>query len=119
MILPSRVSGYIKVLKSGNEEELGMPIVTAHIVVQGQVQGVGFRKYIKDAADALGLSGNVQNQPDGDVKAIAVGEREVIEQLIAKIEAGNGFSKITKVGVKWKDWGEPEGEFKIVKTSFW
>jgi len=102
-----------------NEEELALPIVTAHIVVRGQIQGIGFRKYVKDCADELKLSGTVQNQPDGDVNAMAVGEREVIEQLVAKIEAGNGLTKITKVNVKWREWGEPAGEFKIVKTSFW
>jgi len=96
-----------------------MAIVTAHIVVQGKVQGIGFRQFIKDGADALGLSGTVQNQPDGEVKVVAVGEKEVIEQLIAKIEAGNGFSKISKVSVKWKEWGDAGGEFKIVRTSFW
>jgi len=94
-------------------------IVTTHILVHGRVQGIGFRRFICGEADKLGVSGTVQNQSDGDVLTVAVGERKAIEQLITRIESGNGFSIIEKIDVKWKDGGDPSGEFKVVRTLWW
>jgi acylphosphatase len=96
-----------------------MPIVTAHISIRGHVQGIGFRRFINDIADDLGISGTVENHHDGDVKAKAIGEREAVEQFIARISQGNGFSIIENVEVKWSDGGHPTGEFRIVTTHWW
>ena len=37
------------------------------ILVKGRVQGVWFRKYTKDKADSLNLSGFARNELDGSV----------------------------------------------------
>lgn len=94
-------------------------MVTAHILIKGCVQGIGFRRFAQDLAEELELSGKVQNQSDGDVAVTAVGEREVIERLIERLRQGNGFSIIEKIDVKWKEGGKPLGEFKIARTSWW
>ena len=40
-------------------------------LVQGLVQGVGFRYFVYRSADRLGLSGFVRNLPDGRVEVVA------------------------------------------------
>lgn len=93
-------------------------IVTAHIVVFGRVQGVGFRYFVQGEARRLNLSGDVCNLSDGSVRIRATGDRSTIESLIGQISTGNGYSIVDKLDVKWKDGGAVSGEFKITK-SFW
>lgn len=93
-------------------------VVTAHIIVSGLVQGIGFRRFTQDEAIRLGLSGSVKNLADGDVEVWAIGSRERIERLIERLKVGNGFSVVDKVKVSWHEGGRPTGEFKIART-FW
>jgi acylphosphatase len=57
-----------------------------HVLFLGRVQGVGFRYTVQRLAHQLGLSGWVRNQPNGDVELVAEGEKDVIDQLLARIE---------------------------------
>ena len=54
---------------------------TYHIHIEGLVQGVGFRPYIYQVANALGLTGTVSNGPDG-VHIYCTGEEKVIFDLL-------------------------------------
>ena len=60
----------------------------ARLVVQGRVQGVYFRVSTKTVARELGLTGWVQNCPDGSVEVFAEGELGKIEALIAWCHQG-------------------------------
>ena len=40
-------------------------------VAKGQVQGVGYRHYISNCAQATGVHGYVKNLPDGTVEMVA------------------------------------------------
>lgn len=42
-------------------------------VVHGQVQGVGFRWFVRESARRLGLVGTVENRADGSVEVHAAG----------------------------------------------
>ena len=96
-----------------------METVTAHILIRGQVQGIGFRRFVVDEAIEAGVDGLVENLSDGDVMAIAIGKRDVIERFIERIKLGNGYSIIEKTTVKWHEGGEPTGEFKVVSSHLW
>jgi len=52
--------------------------MTRHIsiLISGKVQGVFFRASTKEKADELGITGFVQNQPDGRVYIEAEGDNE-------------------------------------------
>jgi acylphosphatase len=56
--------------------------------VDGRVQGVGFRWYIREEARRLGLAGWVRNRPDGSVELAARGDAEALERLARSARAG-------------------------------
>ena len=51
------------------------------IIIKGTVQGMFFRSFIKENADALGLRGFVRNLDSGDVEVIVEGEIENVDQM--------------------------------------
>lgn len=78
-----------------------------HVKVRGRVQGVGFRFFVQERADALGLAGWVRNSADGrTVELVAEGEVGSIEQLLADLNQGPTGSRVEQVD---KQWIEPQG----------
>ncbi|WP_162428308.1 acylphosphatase [Pontibacter pudoricolor] len=75
--------------------------------VFGKVQGVFFRASTQEKAEALGLTGFVQNEPDGTVYLEAEGNPETIKQLEDWAHQGPSRAKVEKVEVK--ELGELEG----------
>lgn len=64
--------------------EYGVVMVAAHFHIKGRVQGVGFRPYIYQNAQALGLKGWVANTLNG-VHAEVEGEADRVAALFEKI----------------------------------
>lgn len=52
-----------------------MAKISAHIRVEGMVQGVGYRAFTVDTAKAMGLNGWVRNLHDGSVEALFEGRK--------------------------------------------
>ncbi len=84
-----------------------------HVFIYGRVQRVGFRSFICDEVDKLGITGWVKNVPDGSVEAVLQGEKKLIEQVINTIIKGNGMAKIEKSQSQWEE-GNELSEFKIL-----
>jgi acylphosphatase len=80
-----------------------------HIQVAGRVQGVGFRAATQAQAQALGLRGYVQNQPDGSVFIEAVGPHDRLEQLAAWCHQGPAPAQVSQVQVRVQP---EEGDFE-------
>lgn len=72
-----------------------MPVLSA--IVQGQVQGVGFRWFARSRALALGLTGRAANRPDGSVDIVAEGPREALEAFLRTLHDGPRASRVTRI----------------------
>ena len=55
-------------------------------MISGKVQRVGYRAKVMSAAQNLGLTGFIQNRPDGHVLLIAEGGKENLEKLASAIK---------------------------------
>ena len=72
---------------------------TVHVLVQGTVQGVGFRYYCAYTAQELGVVGQVRNLPDGDVEVMAQGEPEAVGRLIAWLRHGPRWASVRRLPI--------------------
>ena len=84
--------------------------VRAEILVNGLVQGVGFRYFVYREALKLGLVGFTKNLFTGEVLTIAEGEKSLVEELHRKIKVGPSHASVKNCNV---DWLEPKNEFNI------
>ena len=71
-----------------------------HIIISGKVQGVFFRKYAKQKADELKLTGWVKNTEAGNVELFAQGDENKIEALIQWCHQGSPKAEVESVEVK-------------------
>ena len=60
--------------------------VTRRVVVRGRVQGVGFRWWMVEEAQALGLDGWVRNRRDGTVEAVLRGPADAVAEMLRRGE---------------------------------
>jgi acylphosphatase len=67
--------------------------------VNGRVQGVGFRWWVRATALELGLVGFAENLADGRVKVVAEGAEDRCRELLARLENGYvGSSLLVRPG---------------------
>lgn len=85
----------------------------ARIFIAGKVQGVFYRDHTQRWASALALSGWVRNLPDGRVEALAEGEKEDIENLVAKLKKGPPLSRVENVHTEWEEYKAEFLDFRI------
>lgn len=65
-----------------------MKMIAAHVIIQGMVQGVGFRVTSQQKAVQLGLNGWVKNLSNGGVELLAEGPEEQVDQFLEFIKEG-------------------------------
>lgn len=83
-----------------------------HATVDGLVQGVGFRAFVVDKAQELGLNGWVRNRWDGSVEALVEGDRQVLEQFLALLRRGPRAAHVNELKFEWQDaLGDLDGFF--------
>ncbi len=70
--------------------------------IRGQVQGVGFRWFVRHQAFGLGLTGWVANEPDGSVRVVVEGPRMDLERLLAELHAGPPAASVEEVQTIWE-----------------
>lgn len=87
----------------------------AEIIVEGVVQGVGFRDFAHRRAQLLGLLGYVMNLKDGRVRVRAEGSRAAIEELVRYLEKGPPLSRVDHVEVRWRP---PTGRFQAFDVRY-
>lgn len=59
-----------------------------HLIINGDVIGVGYRSWALRLAKSLGVTGWVKNREDRTVELVAEGDKEVLNRLIAACKKG-------------------------------
>jgi acylphosphatase len=80
--------------------------VLLHVEVQGRVQGVGFRWFVREQARRLGLAGWVRNLESGAVEVVAAGRADAIASFRRVLGEGPPAAAVAQL----IDLPEPEGE---------
>jgi acylphosphatase len=75
--------------------------VRLHALVEGRVQGVGFRYFVEEKALGFGLTGWVRNRWDGSVEVVAEGERQTLEGLLSALRRGPRAAFVSTINHKW------------------
>ncbi len=80
----------------------GTTSLAVEIVVEGMVQGVGFRQFAQTCARKGAVVGYAMNAPDGTVRVVAEGARAALETFIADLERGPRLGRVARVDVAWR-----------------
>jgi acylphosphatase len=72
-------------------------IKAVHILVSGEVQGVGYRQGCRSTARKLDLVGWVRNLRDGRVEAFAQGQDDAVDRLLEWMWTGPFGARVVGV----------------------
>ncbi len=78
-------------------------ILGVHVVVEGKVQGVGYRAFTEVQAVQKKLHGWVRNRRDGTVEVEAEGSGSEIEAFLCALESGPALARVSKITVDWTE----------------
>jgi acylphosphatase len=79
-----------------------------HFLIQGRVQGVGFRWYVQREAGLLGLRGWVSNTEEGEVEVVASGSPDELAKLRASLRRGPRGARVDHLVEHYLDDSEAE-----------
>jgi acylphosphatase len=71
-----------------------MTTAVAHIVVEGRVQGVGFRAWVAREAASRGLAGWVRNRRTGAVEAVFEGPPDTVSAMVEACRTGPPAARV-------------------------
>lgn len=91
-------------------------IRTAHVRIEGRVQGVGYRMWTERVAVGLGLEGWVRNRRDGSVEAVFQGPDAAVADMIGRCRRGPAEAEVTHVEVLGEGVGVFRG-FEVRETA--
>jgi acylphosphatase len=86
------------------------------VLVEGSVQGVGYREFTRRAALRLNVSGWVRNRADGAVEALLQGSPTDVDALIAEMRKGPRFATVDRLRLI-EDEAHPVDELTFVIRS--
>ena len=85
----------------------------SEVVVQGVVQGVGYRFFVLNQARLFDVKGYVRNLPDGSVEVVAEGEKGMVKDFVDRLRIGPLSAHVTGMDVKWCDKDSGFTEFRL------
>lgn len=85
------------------------------ITINGTVQGVFFRNFVKENAEQLDLGGFVRNLDDGRIEIIAEGDGDNLKKFIEICKKGPKFASIRETKVEERGYSGELKEFKIIR----
>ena len=87
---------------------------TIRVYLTGAIQGVFFRKFLKEKADELGIRGYVRNLEDGRIEIVAEGKDNAIDEMWGVCQKGNPHTEIKDIQMEKLTHQGFDG-FKIMK----
>ena len=88
-------------------------LARVHAVISGEVQGVGYRYFVKRLAAELDINGWVKNNTDGTVELEAEGEKEKLSQYLQRLKTEHSYASIESVETKWLPFENKYSNFSI------
>lgn len=74
-------------------------MIRRRLVVTGRVQGVFYRAWFGERAQALGLDGWVRNRAGGSVEAVVQGPAEAVKEMVMLAHQGSPAARVEHVTV--------------------
>ena len=74
-----------------------MGLTRKRLVVEGRVQGVGYRWFAVEAAQSCRVTGWVRNNADGTVEAEAQGPDAAVAAFVSALRRGPSLSRVDAV----------------------
>lgn len=84
-----------------------------YCIVSGLVQNVRYRDYVQVSALSLGVTGWVQNLPDGTVAVCAQGFPDDLKEFVEYLHEGSLQAKVEAVSVDWRTTKKVGDDFSI------
>ncbi|HEY6979184.1 MAG TPA: acylphosphatase [Chitinophagaceae bacterium] len=78
-------------------------MITVHLIIEGEVQGVFYRATAKEIADRLGITGWIKNTLEGNVEAMVTGDETSVQKFINWCWQGPKKAEVTNVTVTKKE----------------
>lgn len=66
-------------------------------LISGRVQHVGFRYWACEQAERLGLTGTVENLPDGRVEVVMQGPLDCVREMKEKLHQGPSMAVVKQI----------------------
>jgi acylphosphatase len=89
---------------------------TVRVLIEGRVQGVGFRDWTERVAGELGLDGWVRNRRDGRVEALFSGPAADVGEMLERCRHGPRAADVTAVKIA-EEGGESSRGFSVLRGA--
>jgi acylphosphatase len=90
-------------------------LVSAHLLISGLVQGVGYRWFVMRKANEYNLKGYARNLYTDDVEVEVEGDKRLISEFIKELRIGPRSAHITDIKIQWGDY---QGKYKNFDIKF-
>lgn len=85
----------------------------AVIIIQGLVQGVGYRFFVVRQAQQHDIKGYVCNLPNGCVQVVAEGTKGMVSDFIRQLKVGPVSAHVTGTEAQWSEQEEGFDSFDV------
>ncbi|MBR9829182.1 MAG: acylphosphatase [Oceanospirillales bacterium] len=94
-----------------------MAKICVHAVISGRVQGVWFRHFTREQAQASAVTGWVRNLSDGRVEALLCGEETAVRHVEAWLSRGPELANVAEVTSTDREYQPDLDGFDIIETD--
>ena len=86
-----------------------------NLLVEGHVQGIGFRYSTCAIAAQFPIAGFVKNLPDGNVEIVVEGDENEIGNFLTALRLHRIYRYVTREHIAWSP---PRGDFRDFSISY-